>query len=790
MEELNQSYLLNPDTGSRSFLEKLHDQLEDVSDDAVRIAVDALAFHLLYPVKFGAAAKLELLQTILGWRPWSVEADLSPVEAAYKEGGIGYPGTFYFTGRPDHFAFLLQLGRLALTSPEKATDDAWIISATERALEYVDKNVGMQRNVALHLMFPDSFERIAVDSHKQQIVTRFQELTTPNLSIDDQLAEIRRSLVAKYDRPNFDFYDADIQIQWDPSKIAEPEPETPATEGQRSPKVWIEKTIVDGRPDRVDGDYSVGKMLWSPQRARNGADLYRFMRDVRPGDTVLHLTDNEALTGISIAESAAEEFNGLPETDWANRPSYYIRLRDYRKLDPPLNRTVFLQPPYREALVELLSAGLKNTFYSKDGNLNQGAYLTPAPTSVLSVLNRAYRSVTNHDLLSDLPKQEANEASGSDNTIKISPRLDLSAVVESFAASLGESHISFGVRHSDVVRSFVASLAAKRFVILTGLSGSGKTQLALKFGEWLGPGRSRVIAVRPDWTGPEQLLGYEDALQKTDGSYRAWYVPDALAFILNAVNDASSPYLLILDEMNLAHVERYFADVLSGLESSQPCIPNLVRINGAWRPRANASAYVSFPENLFIVGTVNVDETTYNFSPKVLDRANTIEFRVHSTEFDSDARPPVSCKPGPRDLVQGFLEIARDKNWQSEHPIADLEVFQEALKVLHAELTDGRFEFGHRVFFEATRFASMFAASGAEDWRAALDLVVLQKILPRLHGSRRNLEPTLEAIDRFCKDLTRESVPTTATEQLPLSSKRVQRFLKVLKANQFASFSD
>jgi hypothetical protein len=790
MEELNQSFLLKPDQGERSFLEKLNDQLKNVSDDAVRIAVDALAFHFLYPVKFGASAKLEILKTIMSWRTWSAPADLGFVEAAYLEGGIGYPGTFYFTGRPDHFAYLLQLGRLTLGNPEKNADLAWLIEASEKALGFVQRNVGMQRNVALHLMLPDQFERVAVDGHKERIVDHWKNLTQPGLPVDDQLLEIRRALEVKYNRANFDFYDPDIQVQWDPSKGVDSEPVPPATGGARAPVVWVEKTIVAGRPDRQNGDFALGKKLWSPQYARNGADMYRFMRDVRPGDLVLHLTDNKGFTGISIADSSVENFSGVEGTAWANLPSFYIRLRDYRNLEPPLMREVFLTGAYKDRLTSLLENGLTNTFYARDGNLNQGAYLTPAPTSVLSILNDAYRSIANRDLLSDLPEPTEPEPDGVE-VPPTPPLLDLNAVVESFAHSLAESHISFGDRHTEVVRTFVASLATKPFVILTGLSGSGKTQLAVRFGEWLGPGRSRVIAVRPDWTGPEQLLGYEDALQKTDGAYRGWYVPDALSFILTAANDPSSPYLLVLDEMNLAHVERYFADVLSGMESGEPCIPNLVRANGVWRTRPNASEKIPFPDNLFVVGTVNVDETTYNFSPKVLDRANTIEFRVESAEFNPQSQKPISCKPGPQELVKGFLQIGRDKNWHLNHQMENAERFQQMLIALHDRLIEGRFEFGHRVFYEALRFGSIMIGAGGTDWREALDFLVLQKILPRLHGSRRNLEPTLVAIESFCAQLGDSSPEADGPRPaLPRTDRRVKRFIRILQANQFASFSD
>ena len=148
---------------------------------------------------------------------------------------------------------------------------------------------------------------------------------------------------------------------------------------------------------------------------------------------------------------------------------------------------------------------------------------------------------------------------------------DLSAIHAEFSEALRASNILFGPRHDEVVRSFIASLATKRFVILTGLSGSGKTQMAIKFGEWLGNERSCVVPVRPDWTGSEALFGYEDALQApSEDGRRAWYVPDILRFILKAARDPKNPYLIVLDEMNLAHVEYYFSQFLSALEEEDP----------------------------------------------------------------------------------------------------------------------------------------------------------------------------------------------------------------------------
>lgn len=381
----------------------------------------------------------------------------------------------------------------------------------------------------------------------------------------------------------------------------------------------------------------------------------------------------------------------------------------------------------------------------------------------------------------------------------IKPELDLMKVVTQFGAALSAGHLSFGKdhRHEEAVRSFIAALAAKRFAILTGLSGSGKTQIALRFGEWLGAGQSLLVPVRPDWTGSEALFGYVDGLvQPTGDGRRTWHVPKALQFMLKAAKQPERPYLLILDEMNLAHVERYFADVLSGLESNEPCLPDLVEEEGVWLDAYPGADLLPFPDNLFIVGTVNVDETTYMFSPKVLDRANTFEFRVRRSDLSVDARRPERCRPGELALSRGFLAVASDDNYHLDHPAADLHALTDHLKVLHEILEAASLEYGHRLFYEAIRFAAMMAAAGAGTDQI-LDRVVMQKILPRIHGTRRKLEDTVRALGRFCCDLTYdekaaqfdpEKPPKGGQVRLPHSFDKVQRMIRSLIANQFTSF--
>ncbi|MCL1617842.1 McrB family protein [Ralstonia pseudosolanacearum] len=396
---------------------------------------------------------------------------------------------------------------------------------------------------------------------------------------------------------------------------------------------------------------------------------------------------------------------------------------------------------------------------------------------------------------------ETTEPEQSDEPLPV--RVNLRESVAAFGDALRASGVQFGEQHDGLVSAFVSSLATKPLVILTGLSGSGKTQIAIRFGEWLGKDRLHVAAVRPDWTGAEALFGYEDALKRELDGRPAWTVPAPLEFILEAVADPQHPYLLLLDEMNLAHVERYFADVLSGMESGQPCIPNLHKgTDGCWRLRSGTDPRVPFPRNLWIVGTVNIDETTYMFSPKVLDRANTFEFRVHSSDLSIEAVKPKPCEPGDQELVRGLLSIARDDGWHRDRLGEGAGELTYRLRQLHELLSRYNLEFGHRVFYEAMRFAALAEEAGISGLKAIMDRVVMQKVLPRLHGTRRRLELPLLALVQFCRELpdaiaSDDKLPTAGVEvvpeqgaALPIAYAKAIRMLRSLRANQFASFTE
>ena len=166
------------------------------------------------------------------------------------------------------------------------------------------------------------------------------------------------------------------------------------------PKVWVEKSLVKGRLDRTEGEHAVGHALWSPVRFQNGADGYRNMRFVQPSDIILHLTDNAAFTGISIADGFARtDFVGLAGTDWAGMRCYRVALRDFRPLDPPLTRDkLFQDSTIRQKLIDIRRVH-QNLFYDPDLSLHQGGYLTAAPNELVRLLDAAYHDETGHYLL-------------------------------------------------------------------------------------------------------------------------------------------------------------------------------------------------------------------------------------------------------------------------------------------------------------------------------------------------------------------------------------------------------
>lgn len=302
------------------------------------------------------------------------------------------------------------------------------------------------------------------------------------------------------------------------------------------------------------------------------------------------------------------------------------------------------------------------------------------------------------------------------------------------------------------------------------------------------------VSVGADWTNREPLLGFANALES--GKY---IKPETgvLDLLINAERDPANPYFLILDEMNLSYVERYFADFLSAMESSDKNI-KLHPKTKEWEG-SDVPAEITLPKNLFIIGTVNIDETTYMFSPKVLDRANVVEFRISADEmtdfFDNSKQVNLDDIAGSgagmgQDLVVKATEFAKDKG--------DL---QSELMPFFYKLQEAGVEFGYRTASEVSTFVKKCSdlvhdtSSGTEKMTRdeIVDAAIMQKLLPKLHGSRNKIESIIKDIANLCLSDPDTNIFTdsmTETIKYPISYDKLQRMYKRVQADGFVSYAE
>lgn len=546
--------------------------------------------------------------------------------------------------------------------------------------------------------------------------------------------------------------------------------------------IWIEKTIVEGRPDREFGERALGKALWSPQKDKRGADIYKNMRLVKKNDIILHLIDNREISGVSVVYKEAIETKGVPGTNWEGE-SYLIELSEYTELNPKIDRNDLLNNSYK-TILDSISAS-SEVFYNNNLQLRQGAYLTPCPVKLASLINQIYISKSKQVL----PHME---------------NIDLekfkSGVFEDFNSKYFKQNLkNAGLLFQDIlITRFISSLITKPFVILSGLSGSGKTKLAQAFVQWICQDDSQycIVPVGADWTNREPLLGYPNALKPEE-----YVKPDSgvldLIIQANQSQNLDLPHFLILDEMNLSHVERYFADFLSVMESKEE-----IPLYAEGTVQNGVPARLKVPSNLFIIGTVNIDETTNMFSPKVLDRANTIEFRVTKDEMKNflgnirDINMNALTGKGAG-MAKSFLEMAGNK----EFATTDIAEINAALIQFFGELKKTGAEFGYRTATEILRLIQQLTVlDNSLTTNQKIDIAIVQKLLPKLHGSRRKLCPVLETLGSFCitgdvkiiKDVfEKTNFDFNGTEVLyPLSLEKIARMYRGAIDNGFASFAE
>lgn len=303
-------------------------------------------------------------------------------------------------------------------------------------------------------------------------------------------------------------------------------------------------------------------------------------------------------------------------------------------------------------------------------------------------------------------------------------------------ATIVENVAGMGLRISEqTLRRYHLSLETRGFVILAGVSGTGKTWLAEAYARSVGA-RHLIVPVAPNWTSNEDLLGFfnpftnhyhhtpfSQFLGEAESAFEA----------AEAQGQTAQPFHLILDEMNLARVEHYFATFLSGME---------VRARNQ-RATINLGPHeaVALTPNLFVIGTVNVDETTHGFADKVYDRAQLVELEIERTDIETHLNG--------REYRASLMDV-----WDAASSVAP---------------------FAFRVLDDLAAYVEASLSLGIP-WETALDEQLTQKILPKLNGSKPGMEAALIRITEV------------SAGRFPLTHARAQRMLEGYRQYGFVSY--
>lgn len=375
--------------------------------------------------------------------------------------------------------------------------------------------------------------------------------------------------------------------------------------------------------------------------------------------------------------------------------------------------------------------------------------------------------------------------------------------------------------------NYITALRTKPFMLLAGISGTGKSRIVRKlaqasitediqklydpksiengFKRWElhKPANFELLQVKPNWHNSLEVVGYKSNI----GGAHYEFTP-FVEFVVRAWKHQDVPFFLCLDEMNLAPVEQYFAEFLSAIESrsiengeyetdpiikpfmnfgEEVCTQMINHLVG----KVDASNVIpdsieaklverfktkglTLPKNLFVLGTVNMDETTFSFSRKVLDRAMSIV--MNDVEYDKFFTGETENDMAEFDDRTKSLLINRPiRGLEAEDN--DAEVVKQYLTAVNEKLNNTPFKLGYRAANEALLYVSAaHHFDGSVDVNSALDEFTLMKILSRIEGDKRSIGNLLQELLQVIN------------ESYPASNKKLVQMAETLQNKQFVSY--
>ena len=370
--------------------------------------------------------------------------------------------------------------------------------------------------------------------------------------------------------------------------------------------------------------------------------------------------------------------------------------------------------------------------------------------------------------------------------------------------------------------NYLTAIRTKPFILLAGISGTGKSRIVRKLAQatddidvfvndedrWKcsRPANFELIQVKPNWHNSMDVVGFQSNIPAPHYEFTPF-----IDFVVKAWCHENTPFFLCLDEMNLAPVEEYFAEFLSAIESRS------IGENGEFETDPIIKPFDSFgkeqsgdmmnhfedmgfdipsdvehrlrtkgltlPKNLIVMGTVNMDETTFSFSRKVLDRAMSIE--MNEVDYDGFIEGTTEYNI-PKLTEQNSLFVNHPISAQEVKEGIESQTVMDFLKGVNDILEGTPFKLGYRAANEAILYVAADKVVGADNLKAALDDFTLMKILSRIEGDDSKL--VTKDGDKLLEKLNNYFANVFDTKETSKSLAKLDNMIKTLKRDHFVSF--
>ena len=334
-------------------------------------------------------------------------------------------------------------------------------------------------------------------------------------------------------------------------------------------------------------------------------------------------------------------------------------------------------------------------------------------------------------MLNKIDNEYANQIN-----INYDNNLNLKEICEAFRAfSAAKLHLYYDILD---IRRFIAGLSVTKILILQGMSGTGKTSLAYAFGEFLN-NKTVVVPIQPMWKERSDLIGYFNEFTKK-------FNETTLLYKMYEANLNEEIYITVLDEMNIARIEYYFAEFLSLLELPNPSSRYLDVVSDTWPndPKLLVDGKLKLPENMWFIGTANNDDSTFAISDKVYDRAMVLNLDKKADIFEANYNENI--KISYPYLTSLFSEALKEYNISDR----SLRRINELDKYLQKNF---QITFGNRIMKQIRLYIPVILACGGKELEG-IDDILARKVLRKLENKNPvYIRQMAESLINYIEDL-------------------------------------